>query len=295
MTKEQIKSLRDSGNYPIVSLQIFDSIKKLEFSDFILDQEKDVIELYRHYLDEVSYMNPIDVSNFLQAIKNVEFIDNQALEKEDSFLMSLYAQTMKENAIDYLLHHMNPNLSRDSFIEAHKLLLCGTSSARYAEQDYRMDNEVFVGRHDGDEICIDYFTLPHDDIEEAIAKTLDFYDSSELDDHVFLKGQIVHGLVATLQMFSDGNTRYARILQNLKVYDLTSKNLGTNLGLPALYGTRSYFPWRGKYRELISHLAIDSCDNSWNEWFRFNLNRTEDSIYFLDHKLDGYKKMVYKK
>ena len=53
---------------------------------------------------------------------------NQRLEKEDSFLLSLYMQMQKEHAIDYILK--NPNLDSDSLLEAHGILLDGTCSSK---------------------------------------------------------------------------------------------------------------------------------------------------------------------
>ena len=94
--------LRNSGKFPIVSLEIFDSIKKLAFSELVLDHERDTRDLYHHYLDDLLNMDYRHCTDFLEAIKNVEVVDNHALEKEDSFLMSLYVQTSKENILDYV-------------------------------------------------------------------------------------------------------------------------------------------------------------------------------------------------
>lgn len=293
--KEKIRQLRESGKYPIVNLSIFDSINKLKLSDFTLDHLEDTEELYLKYLDDIFNMDIEHQKNFLRTIKSMEVVDNQTLEKEDSFMMSLYMQTRRENSIDYLLNRNSKVMSKPKFINGHKVLLRGTSSDKFAYNDYRMDDEKFVGRYENHEPVIDYFVLSSNYIEDAISRIIDFYNSDKYDEQIFIKSQIIHGLVSSLQLFDDGNTRYARLLQNIKLYHLTKKNFNIMLDNPAVYGTRSYFPHRGRYRELISNLAINPNDDSWDEWFNFNLNRFEDSIYFLDQKLAKYKHLKLKK
>lgn len=294
LTREYVEKMRKSGDIPTVNLKIFDSIYSLPFSQFVVDHENDTEELYTHYINDVLELKDDDLISYLNAIKSVEIVDNQSLEKEDSFLMSLYMQTERTNAIDFLINN-GVTLNRDAFINAHKLILKGTSSQKFSDKDHRIDNEAFVVRVENGNPMIRYFALLYTDIEEAIKKIMEFYNSDTYDDRIFLKSQIIHGLVASLQLFDDGNTRYARILQNLKLSELTNKKYNYNLPLPALYGTRSYFPYRSKYRELIGNLAINPNYENWDTWFNFNLNRTEDAIFFIDNKLTAYKKMIYRK
>ena len=294
LTREYVEEMKKSGKIPTVNLTIFDSIYSLPFSQFVIDHENDTEELYTHYITDVLELKDNDLISYLNAIKSVEIVDNQTLEKEDSFLMSLYMQTDETNAIDFLINN-GVTINKKAFIEAHKLILRGTSSQQFADKDYRTDNEAFVVRIENGKPIIRYFALPYTDIEEAIKKILNFYNSDIYDDRIFLKSQIIHGLVAALQLFDDGNTRYARILQNIKLGELTNKKYNYNLPQPALYGTRAYFPHRNKYRELVGSLAINPSYENWDTWFNFNLNRIEDAIYFMDNKLSSYKRMIYKK
>ena len=39
-------------------------------------------------------------------------------------------------------------------------------------------------------------------------------------------------------------------------------------------------------------LAIYPNQDSWDNWFEFNLNRYEDQMYFLSSKLDSYKRLI---
>lgn len=291
MTKEDIAQLRSSGDIPIVNLKIFDSVRNLKISEYVLGHIDYTNELYNQYLQTLLELPEKKREPFIRAIKSSEIIDNQVLEKEDSFLISIYMQMSDENIIDYLVHHSGIHLTKDTFIEGHKKLLRGTKSERFADKDYRTDNEIFVGSRVNGNLKIQYFSLSVTDIENAMEQTLDFYNSDSYREYLFLQPQIVHGLIASLQMFDDGNTRYARLLQNIKLFELTNEKYDCAFTSPALYGTRSYFSFRGKYRELIGNLAVEPNDEHWNEWFDFNLNRMEDQMYFLDQKLDQYKKM----
>lgn len=286
-----IQELRDSGDIPVVNLNIFDSIRHLEISQYVLGHIDYTNELYNQYIYTLLSLVEEKRTPFINAIKFSEIIDNQVLEKEDSFLISVYMQMEQENIIDYILHNSRPLLSKEAFIEGHKRLLRGTKSAQYANKDYRTDNEAFVGRREQGELKIRYFTLPFTDIEEAIERTVDFYNSDSYNDNLFVKSQIVHGLIASLQVFDDGNTRYARLLQNMKLFELTNSQLGHSFTSPTLYGTRAYFPFRDKYRELIGDLAIAPTNEHWNAWFEFNLNRMEDQMFFLENKLEQYQKI----
>ena len=88
LTREYVEKMRKSGDIPTVNLKIFDSIYSLPFSQFVVDHENDTEELYTHYINDVLELKDDDLISYLNAIKSVEIVDNQSLEKEDSFLMS---------------------------------------------------------------------------------------------------------------------------------------------------------------------------------------------------------------
>ena len=143
LTREYVEKMRKSGDIPTVNLKIFDSIYSLPFSQFVVDHENDTEELYTHYINDVLELKDDDLISYLNAIKSVEIVDNQSLEKEDSFLMSLYMQTERTNAIDFLINN-GVTFNRDAFINAHKLILKGTSSQKFSDKDHRIDNEALL-------------------------------------------------------------------------------------------------------------------------------------------------------
>ena len=211
-TKEELIKLRDSGNYPIVNLKIFDSINNIKLSERVLDNIKWTEETYIERIESIDRLKERD--GYLESIKLMEVKDNQDMEKEDLFVFDVLSHLYKDNCIDYLLSH---KFNKETFIEAHKILLEGTSTQQFAEKDYRDNNDTYISQVDYDgSVTPYYFALDYKDIPEAIDRLLEYYDSNG-DTDPFQKGIITHGLVAALQMFSDGNTRYARILQYLKI------------------------------------------------------------------------------
>ena len=98
----------------------------------------------------------------------------------------------------------------------------------------------------------------------------------------------MHGLIAVLQVFEDGNTRLARCFQHITLQDLTNKTISNNLfelPLPAIYFSKNYIPYRKEYRELLASIALNPNNEAWNEWISFNLHRMQDRIFANEESL----------
>lgn len=285
-----IQELRANKRVPIVNLEIFDSLKMLKFHDTTLNHHGNTLEMYKEYLDKVLELTDAKQYIYLKAIEGMESVDNQVLENEDEFFINLYMMMGRESAYEYLLKN-NFKLTKENFIEGHKKLLLGTSSEKFVDQDFRTDDDIYVGYIDKGQVVVDYLPISYTLIEEAIEKLLDFYHCDMFDEYLFFKAQIIHGLVAVLQIFHDGNSRYGRVLQNLKVGELTNKVLDYSFLSPPLYSTRAYIPFRYDYRTLIKKLAINPTIEQWNNWFNFNLNRVEDTMYLMEDKIKKFSKM----
>lgn len=76
------------------------------------------------------------------------------------------------------------------------------------------------------------------------------------------------------------------------VNELTNKEYNTNFSMPIIYGTRAYFPMRGQYRYLVQNLVINPNEENWDKWFKFNLNREEDTLMVLEDKVKEYTKRI---
>jgi len=234
------------------------------------------------------------INKFLVQLKKADIIDNQSMEKEDSFLISLYSALEDKSAVDLLIENYGKKLDKEKLVLFHDKILNGTSSSK--KNGLRTNNLKFVGSWENGRRIIQYFPILDSQIDDAIKEFLSFYNTninliSQRSD-IFVKPIIYHGLLAALQLFKDGNTRFARTLQNVEIWGLFNTILEKPIDLPILYASRQYFPYRDDYRELLKNIAIKHNEESWNDWIIFNLKRLQDSLYVDDERLETIKSII---
>ncbi len=293
--QKKIDEMRQSGLYPVVNLHIFETIADLKVEDYTLEREQEVLDKYIEHVDRILSLKPMSKQdNYLKGIKNLEQLDSQTMEQEDPFLVGLSLQRQRKIAIDYLLKQQQfplNQLTKEEIIVTHRKLLEGTSGSQYARKDYRTNNLAYVTKSGRGPEQIHYFSLPCEDIECGLMNLTIYYNSQFHDNYTLIKPCLVHGLTGALQMFDDGNTRLGRMLQSVKIYELTELNLRKFLTGPALYSSRAYLPYREQYRNKLADIAIEPCDETWNAWLNFNLNRLEEQIFYMDNKLKKYMRI----
>lgn len=289
-----IAEAMNSGNYSIAGLEIFDTVMNLDISDNVIKHLKYTTEILMEHLDEVSELGDKKpgLVEYLRALKMGDIVDNQSLERENSFLIGLYMQVKKENAIDKIIKLIKQKgeLSPNDISRIHNTLLYGTSSE--GVDLVRTKNDKFVGTIDNNGIQIDYLPIDYHDIKKAlevISKIYNGVSNYEYFDDLLLRPFLIHGLFGALQMFNDGNTRMGRLMQHALIWRLINKNTEYNFENPPIYATRSYFPYRGEYRDIIASLVVDNNSEAWNRWFKFNLYRIEDQIYANNENMNQLK------
>lgn len=297
LIEQEIESAIASGKYKVAGLDLFQDFSKIEISDSLIDHLLYTKSLLNDYLNEIMDLKDKTpgLMEYLNALKAGDVVDNQSLEKENSFLIGLYLQVGKENALDKIIRYTKENSKITSLdiYKVHKSLLYGTSSE--CEELVRTKNQKFVGRFENGMRIIDYFPIDYKECEEAGKKIAQLYNSrlsGEKFDNVFLQPFIIHGLFGALQIFSDGNTRMGRIMQHTLMWQLINEKTEFNFELPPIYATRSYYPYRGEYRSKISELVINNNSESWNDWFEFNLKRVEDQIYLNNGNINIIKRKI---
>ena len=297
--QSQVEKLIDAGA-PIAKLSIFDVLDQYSPSDAIKGEVEYTKELYLELVEKLKEFSEEDQLVFLKALKDADVVDNQSIEKEDSFMISLSRHFESEFSIDLLLHKIvyGETISKEDFIKMHDVLLRGTSSEK--KLGLRDNDLKFVGsfsdnpqtKFSFENRAISYFPLRHTEIDTAVDKFLGFINGNvrpndEYD--VVLLPIICHGLLAALQLFKDGNTRYGRLFQSALLFQLENEALYIDLPLPIVYATRQYAAYRDEYRQKIENIVLQNDSAAWDSWIRFSLRRIQDGIYYNMSCLDRMK------
>lgn len=288
--EQEVLKAMESG-VPIVGLDIFKRVQNLTLSEQALNYIAFTEELYRKYHDIILSL-PDDLrSNYLQTLKGEDIINNQVVEKENSFLLALYYKTHPKNAMDEMIRCCNSEITASEFIKIHDKLLDGTSSED--QKGLREDNLKFVGTYVAGQRQIDYFPILEKDIVKALREYLSLINDKkrvQSKEDAFLKPIIYHGLLAALQLFKDGNTRYARLIQHINLWYYTNQTLGYDFSLPTVYATKQYAAGRASYRGLIKSIAITENDDAWNNWIIFNLKCLQNNIWVNQSNIETLKR-----
>lgn len=294
MAEKEVRKLISEGKYSIVDLTIFDYLDELQASERLKGKIEYTMDIYQDLIKQIKDLPPELKLKYLLTLKNADVIDNQVLEEEDSFLISLAQNMDSTTALDIAINHYGKEFTKEDFIYLHDYLLAGTSSSD--KQGLREDNLKFVGTWENGERNIQYFPIISDDIDKALTKFLKFYnsniDNTEKEYDTVLKPIIYHGLIAALQLFKDGNTRFARTVQHVELWGMLNNIVDKGIEMPIIYATRQYFPFRNQYRELIKNIAIQNSEEAWNEWFNFNLHRIQDNIYKNEENIQIAKQRI---
>lgn len=282
----EIQKLIESGKYKQLGFEVVNSINNIELSDKCINMCEYTLELYLEYMEALFNLDENTRLNYLQTLKTEDIINNQKLEKEDSFLLTLSLNLSKKHAIDLLLQNKITNFKE--LITIYETLMKNTSSEHKVNKGFRNNNRKYVGEIVDGQRIIQYFPLDYKNIEKVMNIILQFYNekSNKYSELLFIKPIIVHGLIAAYQPFDDGNTRFARLLQHVKIFDLSNEKTDYKLDLPSLYCSKTYYPYRQEYRNLIKKIVLSADSNSWNEWIIFNLKRFQEAIYYNMNKIE---------
>lgn len=286
--EDKIKILINSGKVKRVSVDMIKDINKFELSKNNILLFKDVLKEYKQYLESINIINYFS-DLYLNTLLKSELIDNQELEGLDPFVVSMFQCDKYENSIDFILNRGN-SFSKSDFLQAHQTLLFGTNSLYNDNFSVRDSNVQFVGKRENDKNIISYIPIDCKDIDNAIHGILNLYNDNSFNDEIdiFIKPFILHGVIAGLQCFRDGNTRLARNFQHIKLWKMT-KMIGEfkELELPALYLSKQYLKDRDKYRSFIKSIAVDTDNSTINNWLEYNLYCLEDSIFDNQKKIEN--------
>ena len=287
----EYEEIRKNNPDKIVHLDIIDRIIDTKLNDSNNDYNKFIIESYQEYLEELKKFPSNVLERYLKTLKDADLRDNQKVENVDSFLINLLLQSERKHAIDEALK--NNELDEKTFLHMHKILLKGANSD-LQHYNYRPNNISFVGYFEGEgenrKRIINFLPLDYKDIPKAVDRIIPYFNDKESNsDNLFIKPYKIHGVLAALQIFYDGNKRTARILQNIKIYRHTNEMLGYDFKNPALYVTKQYLIDQKEYRKSIREMVENPNNETINNWFRMNLRETYSAINLGNSNIEKMK------
>lgn len=287
---DKIAEARDK----IVGINIFDDIEDIHFNNRVSNDLLYTKDIYQEYLELLKEFSKTNLEQILTALKKIEIIDNHTFEKENHNLLVNYSETHHSTAINYLIKKLisEGNPLNDFIIKkAHEILMRGTSNENELMSGYRKSNAFFVGYFEGNKKCISYFPISSDEIGKTMNLFFDYYNNPIIkEEDLFVKPFILHGLLAALQVFPDGNTRLARTIQHIKLFEVTNKVFDEKFPLPVIYFSKTCIPYRALYRDLIADIAKMPNDENWNNWIKFNLYRLQDQLVLNTKQLKRTRK-----
>lgn len=291
----ELERLRNSGDYPVAQIEMIDKVNDLQMTSKLNSHIEYLNEVFIKYLEELMELDghKPGLLEFLKAIRFADVEANHGLEREDPFMILLYSQMSKETAMGRLIRFAKngKDLTGRDILSVHNTLLTGTLSE--VESSIRMDNNTFVGGQVNGVMEIDYFPIDYKDIKTAANALANMYNNrldGELYNNLFIQPFLVHGLFAALQMFKDGNTRMGRIMQHALLWKNIGNDTDYSFESPAIFATKSYYPYRKQYRDKINDLVVYGDNDSWMRWFEFNLDRIEDAIDFNKRNIQELKR-----
>lgn len=289
--EEKFEGLRKEFPNLVVKPDIIKKLINFKMSNKNKNMNEYITELYEEYIYELDSLDEETLKKYLRVLKNADVRDNQILENVDSFLISLYLESEKIHAIDNALK--KDKITEKDISSLHAKLLKGTTND--TNTSYRNHNRSYVGYYDTEKCdqVINFFPLDYREIDSAMKEFTDYFNEEENDKtKLFIKPFTVHGIISSLQVFEDGNTRLGRLLQNVKLYRQTNDMLGKNYNKPIIYITKQYFPQRVTYRSLIEEMAKNPDDDNINRWTGFNIDQAMSAITMAN---DNVQKIKYLK
>ena len=288
--QKEVEAMINAGA-PIVKLDIFDVFNQYVPSELMQNKIQFTLDLYFDLLNNLKEYSEDNQKLFLETLKESDIIDNQSIEKENSFLKALNEKFDKTFSVDLLLKlvYSNSPILKEEFIKIHDVMLLGTSSKN--KLGLRDNDLKFVGAYQTnpqtkfhfENRAISYFPLRHTEIDAALDKLLENYNNGLKFNNkysIVLIPMIYHGLIAALQLFKDGNTRYGRLFQSVLMHKYINQYFNLDLELPLVYASRQYAAYRDDYRKKVENIVLNNDVEAWEAWFDFNLKRIQDGIYY---------------
>ncbi len=293
--------------------ELLQSIEQLDLSklDWIIE---DISLQYQAYLKNLHELPLEERKQFLNIAWFDEMIANQAMEGETK--KGTYLQFMENERKGKKMMSKYTNITlhagrlqiRD-FQRLHSMLLKGTSLEKNKNYSLRSDDQKWVGyMGENGYPKIQYIPPRSNKIKDCLEKILVYMNNKEnvgtkenpsrlyqtfeqepskFAYPIFIKPTITHVLLSILQPFDDGNTRLARLMQDVQIYQETNRlfNIKPITKLPYISLSQQYYQRGVAYRDNIAKIAQNPSNDTWKQFIYMNLGCIEDELNSLQKSL----------
>jgi len=272
--------------------KVIESVEKLKLSNRINEHLAETNANYLSFLRKLLFLDEKVLKLYLKTVKTREIINNQETELEQSFLIELYLNSQRTNSIDIATKMFEDGLiTKEEIKKLHRVVIKNSADDDPKNYNFRSDNDKWVGCFGtGGRQVVDYYPPDFKEIDCFMEYILNYLNDEKTDSELnqtLIKPFIVHGLLAYLQAFGNGNTRLARVLQHAKIWHMTNTKEGIFLPTPAIYLSKNYLQTRPQYRELLKELAAEQ---NWDAWLNYNLNMFDEQLFYSDRNLELLRK-----
>ena len=290
--EERVIDLINTGLYSVVDLGDVEKINDIKVSKNTMEYLNETLDIYKKYLALIESLPERMKNAFLETLKRNELKHNQKAEHENMFLIELHKTLDQTNSIDLGISKLSSKITSKDLEELHDKIMDGTDEEGKNFGYRKKDDKVVEGLESGSR-DIHFIPIRKNDIDKAIDMVCDFINSQATnEEEIFLKPFTAHAIIAMLQAFPDGNTRLARLIHHLKIWQLSRKFNLTNINLPAIYRSKSFFMMRKNYRENIRKIVIEKTDDAWNRWYNFSLDAVNEQLNYGMYNLTELRRRL---
>lgn len=189
-------------------------INNLKIYDTTLWHLQETMDNYSSYVEKVANLTKKQYEKYVVGIATDELINNSSVENEDSFLISLFLHSKKNNSVHYVKKMFSKDITIEDINELHAKIIAGTKSdkeenRRYRDGLYPDDYTKWVGYFDGDgQRVVEYMPLNPELVIPTMEQIVAYNNEDTKDSifgNMFLKPMILHGGIAVIQPFGEPN------------------------------------------------------------------------------------------
>ena len=272
-----MKPLNGMNSSKVTYFPLEEYVSKIKLTDDTLYHLEDTTDSLQRYMNKVSRckkdtMVSYGLSSLLDELKSVK--SNMSISPIQDMSLLSADKDLDHQRIQQIRHYLY-TLETDF-----------ENMERYRSEG----QEVRVSSYNNDCEQIYWRGAQSEDVMKFMDDFLKVYKShsSFIDQNPLLKSTLMSLLLFRIHPFSDGNSRTARMLQNMKLTELFNQVYGLDLQYSPLNMSKNMQMYRPSYLRKVNNIYFDlehENNDEINDYFDFMLTRADETIYYNDNRL----------